>query len=141
MKKFRSKKNFTQIPQQQFYYKFKGKDVKNKFKFRLKDLLISTSSGKQFTVVTSGPLHSADFDSGYLHQGMPEKEIDTFYPGTTYLHFSGLIPIVIGHLIMSGKQVVSLEDTKEKRIYASKKVSTLLQDMMASVKAKIRILN
>ena len=27
------KKDFAQVPRQQFYYKFKGKDVENKFKY------------------------------------------------------------------------------------------------------------
>ena len=47
-----------------------------------------------------------------------------------------------GHLTKSGKQVVTHENMKKKWVYALKNVSkTLLQDMMGSLKIKIRILN
>ena len=83
------KKDFAQVPGQPFYYKFKGKDVKNKFKniqtekFALKYLIWQ---GLCSCGLHCPPLITEDFGSGYLHQGVSEKEIANFHQESHYFY-------------------------------------------------------
>ena len=90
------KKDFAQVLGQQFCYKFKGKDVENKFKYNQTEKFAPKYlSAKHFAVIVSVALHSShSFDSGYLHQEYLKKRLvkRCFYQDSklfyTFLHNS-----------------------------------------------------
>ena len=72
------KKDFAQVPG----HSFKGKDVENKFKCIQTENLLNVpylASTLQLWSPLPSIRQTADFDSGYLHQGVSEKEIAAFY--------------------------------------------------------------
>ena len=88
--KTHGKKDFTQIPERTFTINSKVKMSKRSLNaFRIRNLLLSTSFGKQFAVVASIAIHLSL--TRYLHQGVSKRDCCFLSRVTTFLHFSGLI--------------------------------------------------